>query len=239
MPARPCAAQVLLICHWFTCLLGMLSMLSSSPLSSWQAKYGLCTPVTPPAACPDELTYECVDPGEAYVKTFYWALGLITGFSSLPSQGPYSPHYADGTKRHLTIGEDVAVIVIALVSSATWAYVTGKVVDLIANGDPDTTAFQKQMDELNRFVRAAPPAPPAPAQAAAKAAAQPPAHALATRCAPAACHAVRALWRHDLRAAASASVATLCKAPSPASRRYPCDLVTMPCACTCAANGNR
>jgi len=45
------------------------------------------------------------------------------------------------------------VIIIALVSSATWAYVTGKVVDLIAHGDPDTTAFQKQMDELNRFVK--------------------------------------------------------------------------------------
>jgi hypothetical protein len=34
-----------------------------------------------------------------------------------------------------------------------WAYVTGKIVDIIANGDPDTTSFKMKMDDLNRFCR--------------------------------------------------------------------------------------
>jgi hypothetical protein len=31
--------------------------------------------------------------------------------------------------------------------------VTGKIVDIIANGDPDTTHFKSKMDDLNRFCR--------------------------------------------------------------------------------------
>lgn len=146
-------SQVLTICHWFTCILGMLSLASESPLDSWQAKFGLCTPGEPAVDCAGDRTVVCVEPAEMYIKTFYWALGLITGFSPIPARGPFDSHFAFGDKSTFTTIEVGTIIVIALVASAAWAYVTGVVVDLIAHFDPDKTAFQKQMDELNRFVK--------------------------------------------------------------------------------------
>ena len=152
-------SQVLIITHWSSCLLGILGQAAApSQLDTWQAKFGLCTPGDPLIdPCSGERTVVCVDEGLMYVKTFYWALGLITGITNYPSYGPFPPHFSQITALNetshsiFTTTEDVSLIIIALVSSAVWAYVTGKIVDLIANANPDRTAFMQKMDDLNRF----------------------------------------------------------------------------------------
>mgnify|MGYP006108200769 CR=1 FL=1 len=83
--------------------------------------------------------------------SYYWALGLVTGFSSTPSPGPYEPHFSDSSNRVFSVGEEIILCFMALVMSAVWACVTGKIVDLIANADPDRSAFWQLMDDLNRF----------------------------------------------------------------------------------------
>ena len=145
--------QVLIIAHWFTCVLGITVVLAfDSPLDAWPAKFGFCKPGSPMVdPCTGKRTVICVDEAELYTKALYWALGLVTGFSSVPSPGPFEPHFADGTLRLFSMTEDVVLIVIAFVSSAVWAYVTGVIVDLVSNFDPDKTTFWKLMDELNLF----------------------------------------------------------------------------------------
>jgi hypothetical protein len=153
--ALVCAhAQVLVICHWSACLLGMLKLSGDTPLDTWLAKYGYCEPTDPPInPCTNERDYVCLAPEKMYLKTFAWSMGLITGCWSTPSHGPYDAHFSDGSKELYTDVEELVIVVVALISSAVWAYVTGKIVDIIANGDPDTTSFKMKMDDLNRFCR--------------------------------------------------------------------------------------
>jgi hypothetical protein len=114
-----------MICHWFACILGMLRLAGETPLDTWHAKFGLCTPAVPPINnCTGERDFVCVTPSKMYLKTFSWAMGLITGSWSTPNPGPYDPHFSTGGNELYSEGEDVAVVVITLISSAVWAYVT-------------------------------------------------------------------------------------------------------------------
>jgi hypothetical protein len=205
-PCRACTVQVLVICHWFACLLGLLRLTGDTPLDTWQAKFGLCGPTEPPInncmprwgshfrctlSCAPaaaaglrpvlctryerrdahspfdaraastfalwrtsgtgERDYVCVPPSKMYLKTFSWAMGLITGSWGEPLPGPFGAHYSEGTEEIYNTYEDLCIVIIAIMSTAVWATVTGKIVDLIANHDPDTTHFKAKMDDLNRF----------------------------------------------------------------------------------------
>jgi CRP-like cAMP-binding protein len=92
---------------------------------------------------------QCMSSWGVYLKCYYWALGLVTGSTSTPLPGPGAP--PQDVHAPFTVGEEFVLIIITLLASALWAYVTAKLVDIITNSDPDTTIFRNTMDDVNRF----------------------------------------------------------------------------------------
>jgi len=149
-------AQIMLTSHYAACILGMLgSVFVSTPLASWQATHGYCTPLSQNATVHvDLLEFRCVDKWDLYLQSFFWGTGMIVGFASTPLYGPYPSYlYVDGPGTIFTISEQILVLVLNLLGAFQWAYVTGKVVDIICNLNPDRTAFRNGLDQLNDYCR--------------------------------------------------------------------------------------
>ena len=156
--------QVLVITHWMSCTFGVASGFADSRLDTWLGTHGLCWPAVS-AAHPDahdecgNRLVSCMPPNQIYMYTFYWSLGLITGYASEPLMGPAPEHYSDTTSfpelgtSHAAFRpyEILLLILMGLIAAALWAYVTARLVDIILNADPDTTSFRRTMDDLNRF----------------------------------------------------------------------------------------
>ena len=51
-----------------------------------------------------------------------------------------------------TAGEMLVNLVLMVFSALGWAYVSGKIVDIIVNANPDGIAFKNRMDDLNRYI---------------------------------------------------------------------------------------
>ncbi len=98
----------------------------------------------------------CVSPAIIYLTCFQWALGFIVGFTAEPEGGPFEPHFSAHSPvpgLAFQVHERVCNLVLVVLGAFFWAYVTGRIVEIIANGDPDGAAFHQTMDNLNRFVR--------------------------------------------------------------------------------------
>jgi len=144
--------EVILSTHWIACVLGGLAgLFVESPLDTWLATNGLCWPADPPVDECGVRVAVCSGPGLLYLKSFYWGLGMVTGFQNLPPPGPGVPHFSDGTNSLFRPGEEIALLITQLMAAALWAYVTARLVDIIVNTDPDTQHFRQTMDDLNRF----------------------------------------------------------------------------------------
>ena len=86
--------QALLLTHWFACSLMVATTFAASPLNTWLATCGYCTPDDA-----EEEGYACVDDtAYMYLKVLKWAMALVF-HNSLPmaiENGPHEPHYFEG-----------------------------------------------------------------------------------------------------------------------------------------------
>ena len=139
--------QVLYFVHLFACIL-ILQTNFGSKLESWLATQGYCLAVgefnEPPTA-------ECVSEAEQYLASFFWAICLVLGLSSLPLPGPWTPNTPTAISLHTH--EVIVTVVLAFAGAVIWAYVIALLVDVIVSSDPDATAFRNGLDELNRFMK--------------------------------------------------------------------------------------
>ena len=46
----------------------------------------------------------CANPFEVHVQALYWAFGMVTGFVSAPSGGPFPPHFSDTSHPRIAAG---------------------------------------------------------------------------------------------------------------------------------------
>lgn len=154
--------EVFLAVHWIACGITIApALMVDSKLDSWLATYGLCRPDGHDEC--GERKEVCVDYFEIHLQALYWAFGMVTGFVSVPSGGPFPPHYSDYSGwtlppnttepsiAPLRPGEQTTCMALALCGAALWAYVTARLVELIINADPDETSFRAQVDALNRY----------------------------------------------------------------------------------------
>lgn len=159
-----CWVECLFVMHWFSCVLGLLAGLPDSPLDSWLATHGFCTPR-------EELDsyvsgalvrgYECVPIGSRYMQCFWWSAGMLMGapISLSPNKGPYARHFSgdedSGQVDNLTLfttTEQVFVIVLKTITAFEWVTVLARFVQVYNNLDPDTRDFRAGWDALNRFI---------------------------------------------------------------------------------------
>ena len=81
------------------------------------------------------------------------AMSIITGLNVMPNTGTYGGGDPLPAGETFTVGEMVVLLLVILLGAVLWAYVMASMVDVIANSDPETTAFRNTLDSLNRFLR--------------------------------------------------------------------------------------
>ena len=151
--------MIALLSHYYACALGMMASVFSTPLRSWQATHGYCITLNVTAAAlavseddVDNLDFACVAMWDLYMQSFYWGVTMIAGYNSDPQIGPH-PIYTSpcGPGTVFTRGEQVLLVFLYLLAAFQWAYVTGMVVDIICNMDPDGTKFRNGLNQLNDY----------------------------------------------------------------------------------------
>ena len=113
-----------------------------------------------------------------YLRSFNWAIMLVTQMDYMPTEGPASPFCydalycgsrgcanADFAGSHSRLGParecraelndaEVNVITVVILACALlWTLVTAKFVDLIVLSDPDISEHANQMDDVDKFCR--------------------------------------------------------------------------------------
>lgn len=136
--------------HWLACLLALQTIFANSRTETWFGAFGWCTAVEGG----EEYEDECAPAEQLYVACLHWAFGIISGYFSDPHSGPYerTPRAVGEGASSYTVGEMFVNLVLLVVGALGWAYVTGKIVDIIVNANPDQTDFKNRMDDLNRYI---------------------------------------------------------------------------------------
>lgn len=153
-------AECMFVSHMIACLLGLTAELAGSPLDTWLATHGYCTPQTDEDTGAllldedDERLFECVPPEYRYLQCFWWAWGMLMGapISLSAPWGPYTPYYSSGGYELLRIHEQLVVLVLKITTAFFWTSVIARFVQVYNNLDPDTRDFRMGWDALNRFV---------------------------------------------------------------------------------------
>lgn len=143
-------SQVIYLIHLVACIFKLLTVIPDSPLETWLATYGYCTPLDG-----KEDDYECSSAGYIYLQTIWWSAGIILGapISLAPNQGPFEAYYSRPQEPvKLTVMEQVFVIIFKTVSAFFFLTVTARFVTVYNNLNPDAKAFNHGMDSLNAFV---------------------------------------------------------------------------------------
>ena len=141
---------VTLLAHWFCCVWGLQASFSASKLDTWLATHGLCWPISDeghamavaaptagggsgggngssgasswPAAVAggEERLYACAGPWQQYLQSFYFALGIVLGYTSAPERGPSAPHHSEGANLlNWRPGEQLVLLVLRRGQQAT------------------------------------------------------------------------------------------------------------------------
>jgi potassium voltage-gated channel Eag-related subfamily H protein 7 len=151
--------------HWLACVLS-LQTLFAPKTESWFGTFGWCIEDTvTETECEDEVRVVCVATGELYLVCLNWAFKIVAGFGSSPNNGPYKhfrqmrfpddpsepPPVLSGGQDYTT-AEQVTSLIWTMLSALGRAYITAKLVAIIAHGNPDWTEFKHRMDKLNRYI---------------------------------------------------------------------------------------
>ena len=146
--------------HVLACILGMLVAFADTPLDSWAATFGYCSPL---ATLPNmerfpadytisgggsSPTSVCVGPWSLYFQCYWWSLGLITTATIEPTFGPFEPHYSQGYSMHDSLGqfsylEQLLQVAFIMAGIFYLTIVTGVFVEAISNADPDLVEYRQ------------------------------------------------------------------------------------------------
>lgn len=144
----------LLMAHMYGCILAIITTLAESPLDSWLATTGYCTP-DPAADTDDERGYVCVDEWWRYQTCLWWGTGLLTAAQHEPfPPGPFEPHFSNSSRGIIfSAGEAAAVQAMQLVGMFIWTFIFGTLIATLSHSDPAAVAFDIALDNLNTFCR--------------------------------------------------------------------------------------
>ena len=152
--------ECMYVMHWAACIFGIISLLASSPLDTWLATHGLCTPR-------EDLDwtdyagglvrgFECVPAYQLYMQCILWSGGMLMGapISLSPHKGPFERHYsAGGPKTLFRFHEELTILILKVLTAFEWVTVLARFVQVYNNLDPDARDFKAGWDALNRFVK--------------------------------------------------------------------------------------
>ena len=128
--------NVVLLSHWFACIWGLQVALGDKQ-GSWVESFGYCEP------SPDRPDgYDC--PGGAmsiYSASVYWAVMTITSIG-----------YGDIHATDRNVSEQVVTTLLMLSGGMLWGHVIGTFCGVIATMAPQTTEFNRRMDDLNTYM---------------------------------------------------------------------------------------
>ena len=143
--------------HIFSCILALQTTFSTYATETWYSAFGYCDfdlddPVVDVSLLSDETMKHCnAAPSELYLQCWYWALGVVLGFSPSPLLGPNPQLSIDSRHGRMSNTEEIIFLVLQFWGAILWAYVTARLVDVIVNANPESTRFRQLIDELNRF----------------------------------------------------------------------------------------
>jgi len=174
-------AMIILVAHYFACSVTIMTIFSSSPLDTWLATFGYCSPVavleesewwaiterhhlSDGTPSPTELvsddrdkTVYCAPFGILYFISLKWAMGLIVaqGLSILPEIGPFEPYYSvqNPYRRPLTFEEDLFITVLKFLGVIIWALIFSSLIKAISKRNPDLARDELDLDSLNMLCR--------------------------------------------------------------------------------------
>ena len=147
--------EILLTSHWLACMLALQAGFGRL-VDSWFGTFGWCAEDTMAEVADAEV---CVPIGELYLVCLNWAFFIVAGFGKAPEYGPYPPavpeedvRFRSGGGLRFNVPEQITALVWTILSALGRAYITAKLVEIIAHGNPDWTAFKHRMDQLNRYI---------------------------------------------------------------------------------------
>ena len=174
------SSGVLLVTHLLACMLLLqvhVPWLRGGPsiMDTWLGRFGYCwisEGFGPrPFGVPGGI--ECANGGFLYLRSYNWAILLVTGYDFVPSEGPSDPYCPGNTWHHgnmygdfwtqgrhgparvcrpeLNDAEVNVITVVIVVCALLWTLVTAKFVDLVVIDDREQGEFLSRMDELDRF----------------------------------------------------------------------------------------
>lgn len=145
------AVQALVLTHWVACMLMIATTFAETPLETWLATFGYCTP-------DEEMDegFRILPTGFLYLKTWKWSLGLIfhNTLPVEPDHGPFEPYFAPSNeyKQQLTTSEEVIVILLKLFGIGFWSLAVSKIIRSVTTlGNPASIAYSQDLDSVNRF----------------------------------------------------------------------------------------
>jgi hypothetical protein len=143
--------------HWGACALVLVTIVRDSPLETWLATHGYCTPAAwapdAPAEANVTLDHVCDGVGNIYLTCSWWSSGMLLGapISMTPHKGPFERYFAKGTGELLTLAETLIVLLLKWIAAVEWITVLARFVQLYNNFDADAREFNEGWDALNRF----------------------------------------------------------------------------------------
>lgn len=145
--------QIFVFAHVCACILGLMTVLASTPLDTWLATHGYCTPAAIDVSEVDGI--ECADPSMIYLQCLWWGGGMLLGAPLVisPPQGPYERHFSEsGHGAYLTAAEQIVVLLMKTCVALLWTTVIAKFVGVYNTLDPDASDFRNGWDALNRYI---------------------------------------------------------------------------------------
>ena len=141
--------QVIVLTHALACSVAIIATFYPSKLDTWFGTFGYCE-----LAGYDEdgdKIESCVNPAELYRASLTWGLGLLVDFQGEPDSGPMDAFYADPDRPvKFTVPEEIIVLTAKLVCLFAWTLIFGKLLAVLTHQDPDTMAYQVDLDSMNR-----------------------------------------------------------------------------------------
>jgi hypothetical protein len=145
-----CLLGVLISSHWFACIWALqTTLLYDDPSEGWMGKDGYCVSTYNETASElagtevydTELIYACVDAGTRYSVSIYFAVMTITSIG-----------YGDIHATDRKVSEQVLNTFCMLSGGMLWGHVIGTFCGVVATMNPQSTEFNRRMDDLNRYM---------------------------------------------------------------------------------------
>ena len=142
-----CVFTLLIMGHWFACLIALQATLHSHPEDTWigERAYALCdamAAVGRPADAPVLIPgCENLSLPSWYLASLCWALMVITGTGG-------TDFYPSGDSD----GETLVVVVLVVIGAFVWTLILAAFCDVATNSNAALIRFRQQLDGLNLLI---------------------------------------------------------------------------------------